>query len=321
MTVRPFNWRDIPALYRYRHESVFLDSALLLTRGPLMLPGAMFSYLAPSMGVFTFVSNEDKSNSCSLVGQFIHLSGSPFAHLTFLAPYAALEASSLSLLMDYMITLLGERGAMRLLADVDDETQAYEALRMSGFAIYSRQRIWSFTGKRTVGSANLNWRVATDQDVIPVRNLYNNLVPGLVQQIEPFQTQRPRGLTYYQDGELLAYVELKSGHRGVWAQPFVHPDMENVESFLQDLIDKISNRQMRPVYLCVRSYQAWLEQAIEDLGAEAGPRQAVMARQLVSAQRIARPFALPALESGQPEITAPYAHIYRVSESVCNRRK
>jgi hypothetical protein len=35
------------------------------------------------------------------------------------------------------------------------------------------------------------------------------------------------------------------------------------------------------VYVCVRSYQAWLETALEDLGAEPGPRQAVMVRRLV----------------------------------------
>ena len=36
----------------------------------------------------------------------------------------------------------------------------------------------------------------------------------------------------------------------------------------------------RPVYVCVRSYQAWLETVLEDLGAEAGTRQAVMVRRL-----------------------------------------
>jgi hypothetical protein len=59
----------------------------------------------------------------------------------------------------------------------------------------------------------------------------------------------------------------------------------------------------------VRSYQAWLETAIEDLGAEAGPRQAVMAKQLVNQQKALRTFAIPALEGGQPEITAPVVRL------------
>ncbi len=57
MTVRQFDWRDLPTLHRYRRESVFLDSALLLTRGSQLLTGALFSYLAPSLGIFTCVSN------------------------------------------------------------------------------------------------------------------------------------------------------------------------------------------------------------------------------------------------------------------------
>jgi hypothetical protein len=56
-----------------------------------------------------------------------------------------------------------------------------------------------------------------------------------------------------------------------------------------------------------RSYQSWLEPLIEDLGAETGPRQAVMVKHLAAAQKASRAFALPALEGGQPEITAPIA--------------
>jgi hypothetical protein len=76
-----------------------------------------------------------------------------------------------------------------------------------------------------------------------------------------------------------------------------------------ELLSKVPNRRSRPVYICVRSYQSWLETAIEDLGAEAGPRQAVMVKQLVSQQKALRAFAMPALEGGQPEITAPVARL------------
>ena len=41
-----------------------------------------------------------------------------------------------------MMVLSGERGALRLLADVDEQTLAFEALRKCGFAIYNRQRVW-----------------------------------------------------------------------------------------------------------------------------------------------------------------------------------
>lgn len=307
MTVRPFDWRDLPALYRYRHQSVFLDSALVLTRGAQLVPGAIFSYLAPAMGIFTGVSN-GRDCAYPLIGQTMHLSGAQTAHLTFLTPTPALELPVLAPLLDYLIAVAGSRGAFRLLAEVDEQSLGYEALRQSSFAIYSRQRLWQLTalGGKESSPAAL-WRPTNGKDTLAVRLLYNNLVPGLVQQVEPFPEQGPRGLIYQQGDDLLGYIELKYGHRGIWVQPFLHPDVQDVAEKLVDLFENLPNRRSRPIYICVRSYQSWLESALEDLGAEAGPRQAVMVKHLAVPQKASRAFALPALEGGHPEVSAPIA--------------
>jgi hypothetical protein len=306
MTVRPFDWRDFPALYRHREESVYLDSVLVLTRGTFVVPGALLSYLAPAMGVFTCVVDEPGDGK-ALVGQFMHTPGSQFAHLTFLSPHSALEMSAAVALLDYMVQASGERGAWRLLADVDEQSQAFESLRKNGFAIMARQRIWQIASQLPPGAEPRRWRSATSQDLIAIRVLYNNLVPGLVQQSEPFTIQRPKGVVYYDQDELIAYVEFKFGHRGVWVQPFVHPDTEDVAGLMVDLLQRIPNLRSRPVYICVRSYQAWLETIIGEIGAEAGPRQAVMVKQLVQQQKAGRAFKLPSLEGGQPNVSTPIA--------------
>jgi hypothetical protein len=268
------------------------------------------------MGIFTCVADAEQDGASRLMGQCIHLTGTPLSHLTFMSPVDALDSELVCPLVEHMMAVSGERGALRLLADVEDDSLAFESLRKCGFAIYNRQRIWQLTGRPESRISAQNWRLAKDLDTIPIRNLYNNLVPGLVQQIEPFISQQPRGMVFYQDGELLAYVELKYGHRGVWAQPFIHPDAEDVPEYFMDLFAKIPGSRSRPIYICIRSYQSWLEPAIEGLGAEAGPRQAVMARQLVIQQKAARTFALPALESGQAEVTAPIARMERYSLDV-----
>ncbi len=306
MTVRPFDWRDLPALVRYRQLCVFLDSALVLIRGPQVVPGAIFSYLAPAMGVFTGVSS-GRGCEYPLLGQTIHLPGAQTAHLTFLSPEAALETPVLAPLLDYLIAVVGGQGAFRLLAEVDEQTLGFEALRQSSFAIYSRQRIWQLTGQPGVAPAAPGWRPANGKDAFAVRSLYTNLVPGLVQQVEPFAEQGPKGYAYQQGDDLLGYVELKYGHRGIWVQPFIHPDMEDITNRLVDLFQNLPNRRSRPIYVCIRSYQSWLESALEDLGAEAGPRQAVMVKHLAVPQKAARAFALPALEGGHPEVSAPIA--------------
>ncbi len=306
MTIRPFDWRDLQTLYRFRHQSVFLYSALVLTRGPMLVPGALLSYLAPSTGIFTATRRRSNRNDSPIIGQTIQLPGSQFTHLTFLTPESVLNEAPLGSLIDYLATQAGERGAFRLLADVDEGNPGYEALRRASFAVYARQRVWQLVGQ-PVGKGVVNgWRVATDRDSIGIRSLYNNLVPGLVQQVEPISPSNPRGLVYYEADNLLAYVELKYGHRGVWAQPFIHPDSEEVTSWLVGLLNNLPYRHSRPVYLCIRSYQSWLESALEDLGATAGPRQAVMVKHLAVPQKAFRSFALPVLEGGQPEATAPF---------------
>jgi hypothetical protein len=63
------------------------------------------------------------------------------------------------------------------------------------------------------------------------------------------------------------------------------------------------------VYVCVRSYQAWLESPLEELGAEAAPRQAVMVKRLAKAVR--EPQIVPVMEKvlGKAKPAAPVGRI------------
>jgi hypothetical protein len=185
-------------------------------------------------------------------------------------------------------------------------------MRQAGFAIYARQRIWRLEKRHLAELANppgdSGWRPAVDRDLIGVRSLYNNLIPGLVQQVEPFPSDRLHGFVFCQKEDLLAYVEVRYGHRGIWVQPFIHPDAEDVGVYLGEMLQTLPSRQNRPVYLCVRSYQFWLETSIESLGAEPSPRQAIMVKHLAVPQKALRAFSLPALEGGRPEISAPISN-------------
>ncbi len=310
MSVRAFDWRDLPALYACRNQSVFLDSALVLTRGPLTVAGALFSYAVPSLGVTTVAHTPNGNNKSDLFGQVIQRRGSPFAHLTFLSPISGLEAPEFGEVLDALMSKSSEQGAFRLLADVDEHTPAFESLRRASFAIYTRQRLWQDNSqskeKGEPETQNTPWRNASQKDLSAIRTLYNNLVPGLVQQVEPFTvSQRLNGLVFFQDGNLVAFAELNYGPRGIWVQPFIHPDTEDVTGRLQSLLASLPNRRSRPVYVCVRSYQSWLEPALEEMDASAGSQQAVMVKHLAVAQRVLQPVTVTSLETGQAEITTP----------------
>jgi hypothetical protein len=308
MTIRPFDWRDLPVLIRYRHQGLIFDNALILTRGSTLIPtGAIFFYFAQATGIFTYLSTGDHKHG-PLLGQVHHSPGSSLARISFLAPQSAIHAEDLPALMEYMVVEAGGRGALHLRAEVDDRTEAFEMLRGAGFAIYVRQRIWQLNDELEQRSQDPVWQVSKDSDLIPVRVLYNNLVPGLVQQVEPPPSDPLVGLIYRRGEDILAYVELKYGSRGILVQPLIHPDAEGVTADLVKLLLSLPNRRSRPVYICVRSYQSWIEHSLEGQGAQPGPQQAVMVKHLAITKRVMRSFALPALETGQPEATAPFVH-------------
>jgi len=175
-----------------------------------------------------------------MLGQVNHSQGAQLAHLSFLAPESALDSGELNAMLDYMIQHLGHRGALHLLAEVDERTIAFEALRKAGFALYVRQRIWQFAGTYALDSNGSRWRAGRSRDVIAVRSLYNTLVPGLAQQVEPVPSNHLHGLVYEQDGEILAYAEVKYGARGIWIQPFIHPDVDKVMKRVVDLLARLA---------------------------------------------------------------------------------
>ncbi len=316
MIARPFDWRDIPLLVRYRHQGILLDSESAVTRGSLVMPNALASLFSPPAGVFTCVVDRDEGEGTPLMGQLIHVPGSKFAQMTYLAPQQVLDSPLTHDLLEYMTMLCGERGALRLLAEVDEKTPALDTLRKAGFVIYSRQRVWRLgEQKNTLDLANtqeargLRWRVATLRETPAIQALYSSLVPALVQQTETFEADKAHGLVLYVQGELSAFVELRYGYRGIWALPFIHPSVENPLLCLASLWLQIPYRLSRALYVCVRSYQAWMEETMEALGADPGPKQAVMVRHLAVPARAARLIAIPNLEGRQPEVTAPIAHV------------
>ena len=265
---------------------MFLHSSLVLTRGPKLISRALLSSFTSATGIFTSVSQDNGDTDKLLIGQTIHTAGSQCAQLTFLAPDGALDSEGIPPLLAHLSEQSTQRGAFRLLADVDEVTLAFDALRQAGFGIFARQLIWQLNGNPSGESGGMSWQVATERDLIAVRSLYHNIIPGLVQQVEPFTEERLNGLVYRQGEEILAYAELIYGRRGIWVQPFIHPDAEEVANRMIDLLQNLPNRLSRPIYLCIRSYQSWLEPAIEHMGAEPSPRQAMMVKHLAIPKKV-----------------------------------
>jgi hypothetical protein len=298
---RPFDWRDLPILHKYRNQGLFLNTSLSLTRGKAISPYVLLSYLTPTTGFYTWVCAD---NDQPILGQINHAAESPFGRVSFISPERAVKDARTISLLEHLAKQAGQNGALHLLAEIDELSPAYEVLRKAGFGIYARQRIWKILEETKPNPEFSGWQPVREKDSIAVQTLFHNVVPGLVGQMECLPTRHLQGLVCYKGDELIGYADLKYGYYGIWAQPFIHPDVEDIDEHLGQLIASIPDRRSRPVYLCVRSYQSWLEPALGAMDSQSSPMQAVMVKRLAVRQKVPLPSALPAIE-GQTEISAP----------------
>lgn len=313
--IRAFDWRDLPLLHRVRHRGLCLDSQLAYTRGPNVLQYALLDMLSPGRMAHTLVLRPGGEAS---IGQVLLPSGRNGAHIAFISPAEVLEDRDGVELLEAMARAAAEHGAHNLIAEVDERSPAFESLRRSGFAIYSRQRIWrrvpssdpTTPAEPATGEGSPIWRSEVPADEIAVASLYANLVPALVQQVEPPPARHDRGLVHWRNGELLGYLGVDAGPRGIWVQPYFHPAAEDPERLLAQALDDLQDRRPRTLYMCVRSYQSWMTAPLHDLGFEALADQAVMVKRLAVSLRQPQLALIPSLEGTLPKPTAPFTQTH-----------
>lgn len=299
MPVRPFDLLDLPFLPRYRKHVVSLDSARHATRGNPLGAAALLSYLDPRRHIYTAVNS---SNGANIIGQMVQAEGQTYARLTFLTPADRVEAAA-GALLDHLAGQAGTWGVHNLLAEVDEGHPALRSLRQAGFAMYAWQRVWKMaTHFRGIGSGY--WESPREQDLLAIQSLYCQIVPALMQPVEPLPRQI-EGRAYHTENGLQAYAAVTDGPAGIWIQPLIPPDSECSAAMLASLAQNLVGRGRRPVYICVRSYQAWLESILEETGAKAGPRQAVLVKRLAILKKAEQP--VQAVESALPKPAAPAA--------------
>ncbi|HZU86742.1 MAG TPA: hypothetical protein VFF78_04635, partial [Anaerolineaceae bacterium] len=187
----------------------------------------------------------------------------------------------------------------------------------AGFSVFAWQRVWRLAPAGPAGHADL-WHNAAGVDVVAAYGLYQGLVPPMVQRAESFPRLRTQHLAYRQEGEMLAYVEVVEGSQGVFLQPYIHPQVNRVRDLLDGLA-ALPNWQGRPVYLAVRSYQAWLEPVLEEMQATFAPRQALLVKYLAAAERVASR-AREAQTSEQPAAPAYNITIDSIKKNRLNRK-
>ncbi len=284
MLARAFEWRDLSYLHAFRAQTLFLDSALVLTRGPLQVLGTMLSAVFPSAGLFTAVAQDERHPRARLIGQLARLKGLPAARLTFLSPERFAREAYFIPLLTLLARQAAAGNALRLLAEVESDHAALSLLRKGGFLPYGKQRIWRFSPDSiAVAEKDALWRIANRQDAFAVQQLYARLAPPAVQGVLSRLPDAETGLVYARDGEVLGYASLQYGLRGVFVRPLLQPDLDTaVFRSMLGTLASLSFLRSRPLYLAVTAEQGWLETSLEDLGAQPGSEQTLLFKSLTA---------------------------------------
>lgn len=273
MTVRPLAILDLPYLYSFRDQAIGLDTARTLTRGNPLGAVGLFAYVNPVRHIHSAIINGEGD---PVLGGIIHSRNEPFAKLLYIAPSSQLDHPDLPTLIENLAAQAGSWGAFHVLAEVDERSDAFIALRRAGFSVYAWQRMWDVSDITEV-DWEIPWTRVKSVHMPAVQSLYHQIVPPLLQPIEP---QPKTALGWLCNEGLRCYVSATQGVYGIVLSPLIHPEATEVSEKLASLISNMPERRNRPVYVCVRSYQAWLEPVLADLGAQGGDRQAVMVKHL-----------------------------------------
>ena len=289
MSIRPLAIFDLPYLYSFREQAIGLDAARTLTRGNPLGAVGLFSYVNPVRHIYSAIINGDGK---SVLAGIIHSRNDASAKLLFIAPSSQLEHPELPELIENLAEQAGEWGAFHILAEVDETSPVFVALRKAGFSVYAWQRMWDVS---TIADCEKSfvWTRVRPEHMISVQGLHHQIVPPLLQPMEP---QPKSALGWICNEGVKCYVSATQGAYGIVLAPLIHPEATEVGERLASLVKSLPDRRNRPVYLCVRSYQAWLEPVLADLGAQGAERQAVMVKHL--ARLIKEEQTVPAVPSG-----------------------
>lgn len=303
--IRSFDWRDVALLRRLSRQGICLDSETGFTRGVNSVQDALLSAMAPGVGNPTLVCRYKNGGPTEhAYGQLRHRHGAETARLKYLAPAGALTSPSGVKLLEALCREAGRRGAHNVLAEIGELDAGFETLRSLGFAIYARQDLYRLRGRpTTAGRSGSRLRRQEPVDEFGIRTLYSNIVPRLVQQVEPPPSPRRRGFVHSQGGEVLGYFDVARGPLGTWVVPYLHPAAEAVDDLIAELVGLLSDRNGRPICVCVRSYLDWVHVPLQKVGFELWADQAVMVKR-VAVSVINGLKRVPVLE-GRAKVTTP----------------
>lgn len=286
--IRSFNLRDIPLVHRLSEQGIVFHTKSALTQDVRPLREALVHMLIG--GQFpTYVWKSDEGDAVGFA-QLRYGNENTLAYILCLGstvkPAKATDADDLWLpFLDQLTEKAGQHGIHSLIAEVDELGNELTILRKSGFAVYTRQDIWLMeNGHRHVAATPFELVRANPVDEWDISLLYANIVPRLIQLVEPAPSgsQLDDIWVWREKEELVAFVAITEGPTGTWLRLFIHPNAQtHGEEILNAALKVIAPKDDHPVYCCVRRYQSWVQLVLDRVGFRHISSQAMMVRHTV----------------------------------------
>jgi hypothetical protein len=290
--IRPFNLRDLPLLRRLSEQGVFLHTESALANNLSPLREALFSLVGGDYP--TYVWKLDQGPATGFI-QLMLEENEQHARIIYISPNDEAADSGEDdneqisnedvwlPLLDQAVIEVGSRGIHSLIAEVSETGAELLLLRRAGFAIYTRQDIWRLDVVDDPPAAHLELAPRRPVDDWDIQLLYGNMVPRLVQLVEPVPPlSRGGGWLLRENGELTAFGHLRFGSIATWLRLFIHPNAEaQADEIVAAMVQVARRKAARPIYCCVRRYQSWLQRPLQDAGFVHCGSQAVMVKHTV----------------------------------------
>lgn len=202
-----------------------------------------------------------------MAAQVRHRLGEQFAQMSYLIADAQAELDVVPGFLEELIKDCGEKGAFYLLSDLKSDSALIEAFRRADFSVWAKQRFYQLEDTANWGERpGAGWRLWGNADLKAIQALCKNLVPKLFQNFEPLTRKTATVLVNdAPDGSLRGFVDVYIGPNGIVALPLVLPDYADNPNIILDMVSALPTPGHRPIYICVRSYQPWLEDLMQRL--------------------------------------------------------
>jgi hypothetical protein len=238
-----------------------------------------------------------RRKSGSGIGQLRYHPGQLTAKLSYLAPALKDETDKKlwSDLLDGLAVMAGQRGVANIIAEVDQDSEEYGLLRVSGFGVYTRQDIWGRLPAPISKDHQPVLREARPPDSIGMQSLYNALIPGLVHQIEPLPN-RAEGYILENKTGFQGMVVVHRGGRNTLCEVYLLQDAYSRAGAVVADVLRIVGADARPTYCRLRADTRILGNDLEAVGFEQLVTQALMVRHTAARVKLTEFERLPAID-------------------------